>query len=173
MEQFDVYDNNRVKTGLVLDRGTKLQENQCRLVVHVCIFDEQNQMLIQQRQPFKKGWPNLWDITLSGHSLTGETSQQSAAREMREELGLNYDFADIRPYFTINFKNGFDDFYFLKAEEIDMSTLKLQEEEVQAVKWATKEDIEKLFDEGKFVPYIKSLILSLFDMKEMYGIVIN
>ena len=54
-----------------------------------------------------------------------------------------------------------------------MSTLKLQEEEVQAVKWATKEDIEKLFDEGKFVPYIKSLILSLFDMKEMYGIVIN
>ena len=101
-------------------------------------------MLIQQRQPFKKGWPNLWDITLSGHSLTGETSQQSAAREMQEELGLNYDFTDIRPYFTVNFKNGFDDFYFLKAEEIDMSTLKLQEEEVQAV----FDELEKEFKKG-------------------------
>lgn len=55
------------------------------LVVHVCVFNQKGEMLIQQRQPFKQGWPNLWDVTMGGSALAGETSQQAAMRELKEE----------------------------------------------------------------------------------------
>ena len=57
MELFDLYTADRVKTGKTMVRGEPVPEGCYRIVVHICIFNEQGQMLIQQRQPFKRGWP--------------------------------------------------------------------------------------------------------------------
>ena len=54
MELFDLYTRDRVKTGRTMVRGDKVPEGLYRLVVHVCIFDPEGRMLIQQRQPFKR-----------------------------------------------------------------------------------------------------------------------
>ena len=54
MELFDLYTEDRVRTGRTMVRGTKVPEGLYRLVVHVCIFDHEGRMLIQQRQPFKQ-----------------------------------------------------------------------------------------------------------------------
>ena len=97
----------------------------------------------------------------------------AAHRELKEELGIEYDFGNIRPHLTINFKHGFDDFYLIKLDGVDINSLSLQAEEVQAVKWASKDEVSAMFETGEFVPYIKSFILSLFDLNQMYGIVIN
>ena len=172
MEFFDVYDDNRILVGKTLERGTKLSEGENRMVVHLCLFNSKGEMLIQQRQSFKKGWPNLWDITLGGNSLAGETSKESVHRELLEELGIDYDFSKTRPYLTINFDNGFDDIYFLEMD-VDADSLKLQYEEVQAAKWATKEEILKLHENGEFIPYHKSFLSSLFDLKTKRGIILN
>ena len=45
----------------------------------------------------------------------------------------------------------------------------MQESEVQDYKWATKAEVEQLFAEGKFVPYIKEFILALFGLKDIRG----
>ena len=169
MEFFDVYDDNRLLVGKSLERGSKLEEGENRMVVHLCLFNSKGEMLIQQRQSFKKGWPNLWDITLGGNSLAGETSKESVQRELLEELGINYDFSKTRPYLTINFDNGFDDIYFLEMD-VDASTLKLQYEEVQAAKWASKEEILKMRENGEFIPYHKSFLASLFELKNKRGL---
>ncbi|WP_318246316.1 NUDIX hydrolase [Bacillus sp. PS06] len=140
MELWDVYDINRNKTDRTWVRGKELKSGDFHLVVHVCIFNSNGEMLIQQRQSFKEGWPNLWDLTAGGSALAGDTSQTAAERELYEEIGLKVDFQQVRPHLTINFENGFDDFYLIQ-EEVQLHMLTLQYEEVQNVKWASKADI--------------------------------
>ena len=129
-------------------------------------------MLIQQRQPFKQPYPNLWDMSVGGGSVAGETSRESAHRELLEELGIEHNFENERPYFTINFENGFDDFYFIE-KDIDITTLTLQESEVQAVKWASKEEIIDLRKREQFIPYYESFIIALFDMRLRRGLILD
>ena len=161
MELFDLYTANREKTDRTMVRGDPTPEGFYRLVVHVCIFNPEGQMLIQQRQPFKRGWSNLWDITVGGSAVSGDSSRSAAERETFEELGLPIDLSDIRPTLTIYWEHGFDDYYVL-TRSVDLNTLHLQYEEVQAVRWASKEEILQMIDSGLFIPYEKSLIELLF-----------
>ena len=168
MELWDVYNKDRIKTGGKIERGNAITNGDYHLVIHICIFNSKNEMLIQQRQPFKKGWSNLWDITVGGSAIAGDTSGQAAKRELFEELGHEIDFSQVRPHFTINFQEGFDDFYIVE-EDIEIEKLNLQYEEVQRVKWAAKDEIFNMIDNGDFMPYLKSVIAMCFDMKKGYG----
>jgi isopentenyldiphosphate isomerase len=118
-------------------------------------------MLIQQRVPSKDDWPNLWDVSCAGSAISGDTSQTAAVREVLEELGLKINLQNERPHLTNHFDVGFNDVYILDMD-VDLSTLKLQPEEVQNVKWASKEEIFSMIDNGTFIPYHKSWIDILF-----------
>lgn len=168
MELWDVYDINRNKTNKTMVRGEVIKKDDYHLVVHVCIFNTKGEMLIQQRQPFKEGWPNMWDITVGGSATEGDSSQSAAERELFEEIGLRLDLKHIRPHMTINFKYGFDDIY-LVEEDVDITGLSLQYEEVQNVKWASKEEIFSMIESGEFISYYPSLIQLLFDIRKQYG----
>lgn len=167
-EKWDLYDIDRVKTGEIIERGTPVPPDRYHLAVHVCIFGSDGRMLIQQRQPFKEGWSNMWDVTVGGSAISGDTSQTAAEREVMEEIGLPILLDGERPRITINFDGGFDDIWCLKRD-VDISSLKLQYEEVQAVRWATKEEILTMIEDGEFIPYHKSLIDLLFLYSEQIG----
>lgn len=166
MEIWDVYDQNRVKTGRTMIRGHEFEKDAYHMVIHVCIFNSQGKMLVQQRQSFKDGWPNMWDFTAGGSALAYESSTEAAEREVFEEIGYKVDLHNKRPYLTINFENGFDDFYLIHGADIDLNTLKLQYEEVQNVKYADKDEIIEMINDGCFIPYYKSFVDLLFEMKE-------
>ncbi len=167
-EKWDLYDFDRIKTGEVMERGGIIPPDRCRVVVHVCIFGSDGRMLIQQRQPFKDDWCDMWDVTVGGSSIAGETSRAAAERETMEEIGLAISLDGERPRFTVNFDNGFDDFWFV-TRDVDISELKLQYEEVKAVKWAAKEEIIEMIESGGFIPYHKSLIDLLFVYSKQIG----
>lgn len=164
-EYFDIYDENRNLTGRKLRRGDAMNPGDYHLVVQVCIFNSKNEMLIQHRQPFKRGWPNMWDITAGGAAQAGETSRTAAEREVAEELGLKIDLTGVRPYFTVNFKHAFVDYYVIR-QEVDIEKLSLQEEEVQKVRWADKEEVLTMQEDGTMIPY--SFITNLFELWNWY-----
>ncbi len=56
--------------------------------VHVLIFNERGEVFLQKRSMRKDTFPGLWDSSASGHLDTGETYDNCAVREVREELGL-------------------------------------------------------------------------------------
>lgn len=151
-ELWDLYDKDRRLTGKTHRRGDRLKKGEYHLAVHVCIFNSKNELLIQQRQPFKEDYPNMWDLSIGGSALAGENSTMAAEREIMEELGLEVDLSEERPYFTINFSNGFDDYYIIE-KEIELSKLKLQKEEVRQVRWGGKEEVLKMQEEGIMIPY--------------------
>ncbi len=164
MEIFDLYNKNRMPLNTTMVRGTKPPKDSYRLAVHLCIFNNEEQMLIQHRQSFKDNWANYWDITIGGSAVSGDDSETAIKRELKEELGIDLADEDLRPYLTIHFDEGFDDIY-LMEKEVDISTLELQHEEVQAVKWASRKEILDMIDNGDFIPYHRSLIDLLFYMR--------
>lgn len=169
MEKFDVYDDDRLPLNKSLVRGQdKCGENENRMVVHICVFNSKNEMLIQQRQPHKHPYPNLWDVSAGGSCMTGETSKEGARRELMEELGIDYDFSNQRAHLTVNFEHGFNDFYLIECN-VDADDVHMQEEEVQGVKWASEQEILARIDNGTFIPYHKALISTLFAMKDNRG----
>ena len=139
-----------------------------RLVVHVCVFDRRGRLLIQQRAAEKFIFPNLWDVSVGGGVDAGETSRRGAEREVREELGVSLDLSGLRPSVTVNFDGGFDDFYIL-TKDLSIEGLTLQEEEVQAVRWASLEEILDMLGRGAFIPYPESFLRFLFDMRKQFG----
>ena len=168
MELVDLYDENRVPLGKTAERYGKKGPGELRIVVHVCLFDSRGRMLIQQRTESKRIWPGLWDVTVGGGVDAGETTRQGAEREVREELGYALDLSGLRPSVTVNFEGGFDDF-FIAVRDLDLHTLSLQAEEVSAVRWVTLEELLPMVDDGSFIPYPKSFLQFLFDMRETFG----
>ena len=168
MELWDLYTRDRIPTGEIHQRGTPLPPERYHMVVHVVIFNRQGQMLIQQRQPFKEGWPNLWDITVGGSAIAGDSSRTAAERETLEEIGLAIDLSDEQPKLTIPFDVGFDDIYTL-VMDVDLSALTLQESEVQAVKWADEAEVLAMLADGRFIPYHRAFIELLFALRDSRG----
>ena len=173
MELWDIYDIDRVRTGRVAQRGKPaseggLGEGEYHLVVHICVFNGRGQLLLQQRQKDKEGYPNLWDVSAAGSALAGENSAAAASRELREELGLVHDFTKERPFWTTHFERGFDDWYFIRMEA-DISDLRLQPEEVQDARWADLAEIERMLDSGEMVPYYRDLVRLWFVMEDHRG----
>ncbi|MDE6764021.1 MAG: NUDIX domain-containing protein [Oscillospiraceae bacterium] len=170
MELWDVYDENRIKTGRTLERGNykKIQKGDYRMVVHVCIFDSNGKMLIQQRQPFKRSWSGMWDLTVGGSAVSGDTSLSAAVRETSEEVGVTLAPDELRRVLTIQTECVFDDIYVVQ-KDLDETALKLQTEEVAQVKWASADEIKAMIREKIFIPYHESLIDLLFFMKDHDG----
>lgn len=168
MEKHDIYDMYRSKTGKTTERGKPLDAGEYRLAVTACIFNAKGELLVQQRQPFKDDWANMWDFTAAGSAISGETPQTAIERELFEELGLTVNLQGIRPHLTVNFKGGFNDFFLLERE-VDLSELCLQYEEVQAVRWAGREEVLAMIEKGEFISYYPGLVDFIFESRKAYG----
>lgn len=164
MELWDLYTKDREKLAETMVRGAPHPAGKYRLVVHIAIFNRRGQMLIQQRQADKFGWPSMWDISASGSVITGETSSMAAERELGEELGLSIPFSNRRPALTVHFPDGMGD-VFLVEQDVNLCDLVLQKEEVQAVRWADEEEILKMIEEDSFIPYQAHFIGLLFYLR--------
>lgn len=63
--------------------------------VHILISNAAGDVLLQRRSMRKDSHPGKWDSSASGHVDAGEGYLDAAVRELREELGLSVDPADL------------------------------------------------------------------------------
>lgn len=86
-EIFDVVDDHDQVTGT----ATRAEVHANRLMhraVHVFLRNKRDEILLQQRSMLKDVHPGDWDSSVSGHVDAGETYDQAAHREIREEMGV-------------------------------------------------------------------------------------
>lgn len=76
-------------------------------VVHVLVFNEKGELLLQKRSLNKDFAPGRWDTSVGGHVGIGEELTLSVRREMEEELGITsceieylYSYIHSNPYET-------------------------------------------------------------------------
>ena len=54
----------------------------------VFLFNAEGELLLQQRSPDKRLWPNYWANSCCSHPLAGERISAAVERRVRQELGL-------------------------------------------------------------------------------------
>lgn len=64
--------------------------------VHVLVFNERGELFLQKRSMKKDCFPGAWDSSASGHLGVGESYDDGATRELKEELGLELSGAPVR-----------------------------------------------------------------------------
>ena len=68
---------------------SEVHENNLRhRAIHVLIFNQKGEVLLQKRSPWKDRHPCLWDSSAAGHVSTDEEYDATARRELAEELGV-------------------------------------------------------------------------------------
>ena len=58
-------------------------------VAHVLVFNSKGELFLQKRSRDKDVQPGKWDTSVGGHVDAGESYDEAALREMREELGIS------------------------------------------------------------------------------------
>lgn len=145
MELRDLYDENKKLTGETIYKGQDVPKGRYYITVVVFIQNDKKEFLLQKRVKKKDG---KW-ATTGGHPVSGETSKQGIITEIKEELGINVVEENVILFKTIKTEDDYVDIYYLK-EDVDINRIKIQKEEVEDVKWATIEEIQKMIQEGKF-----------------------
>ena len=152
MEILDIYDKYRQKTGRIHERGNPMKDGDYHIVVHVWIVNDKGEFLIQKRQPWKIGWPNMWDCSAAGAAIHGETSKEAAIRETKEEIGIDLNTSKADILLTVKFSRGFDDIWLVR-QNVDKNDLKLQYEEVADAKWVSYNEIKQMVKSDEFIEY--------------------
>lgn len=145
MEYRDLYDENKQLTGEKILKGDDVPKGRYYITVAVFIENSKNEFLLQINKKF-----NMWTTT-GGHPKSGESSLEGIVIEVKEELGVDVDASKFELFKTIKTEDDFVDLYYLK-EDIDLSSVEMQEEEVANVGWFSRDAIEELIKEDKFLP---------------------
>ncbi len=149
-ELWDVYDENRNKTGKIVERGKyQFQKGEYHLAIEALIINDEGKILISQRAAFRKMYPLMWECN-GGSALKGETSLEAILREMREELGI--EFKPEEAVLLKEYKGNvyFKDFWIFKSN-VSVDDLTFPDGEAIAAKWVTIDEMMQMKENGEWI----------------------
>ncbi|SDS29396.1 isopentenyl-diphosphate delta-isomerase [Gillisia sp. Hel1_33_143] len=111
----------------------------------VFVFNDKNELMLQQRAHSKYHSPGLWTNTCCSHQREGESNIAAGKRRLMEEMGFSTELNDTISFiYKAPFDNG------LTEHEFDHILIgnfqqepKLNLEEAAAWKWMALEDVKK------------------------------
>lgn len=141
-EQVILVDTNDNQIGLM----PKMEAHE-KAVLHrafsVFIFNDNGELMLQQRASEKYHSPLEWTNTCCSHQRDGETSLEAGKRRLQEEMGFECELEEI---FTFIYKAPFENG--LTEHELDHVMIGkynespiINKDEVEAYKWMTLEGV--------------------------------
>ncbi len=111
----------------------------------VFIFNDKNELMLQQRALHKYHSPGLWTNTCCSHQRDGETNIMAGTRRLQEEMGFVVPLKETTSFiYKAPFDNG------LTEHELDHILLGMyngepliNEDEVASWKWMPLEDVKE------------------------------
>ena len=142
MEYLDLYNDKKEKIGKTILRGTEIPLGYYIMLSIIFIENSAGEFLFQYTSK-EKG--NVW-ATTGGHVKSGDDALITIVKEVEEELGIRLNKNELKHVFT-GMKNGriLEAFYIKK--DIDINSLTLQKEEVESVKWLSKNELRELINQ--------------------------
>lgn len=156
-EKLDIYDENRIKTGKIIERkeDISLEKNELILAVQCWIINSKNEILLTQRN-FEKKLGGMWEPT-SGLAKSGESSIQGIKRELKEEIGIEIEDKDLKLLKTVIDEKTIRDIYIIN-KDIAIEDIKYNDGEVINAKYVTIEEFENLIESGEAFEWLKWFI---------------
>ena len=142
MEYLDLYNEKKEKIGKKILRGLEIPKDYYIMIVVIFIENSKGEFLFQFTSK-EKG--SIW-ATTGGHVKSGDNAISTAVIEVKEELGIDIDKDKLKNIFTGMKNNRIFEVFYIK-EDIDINKMTLQKEEVESVRWFSKEELKKLINE--------------------------
>lgn len=112
--------------------------------VYVFVKNFKEEILIQKRSGTKDLYPNCWDISVGGHVTYGDSYEESAIREIKEELGIVAEINDLKVVgdvlVILPSSKEFFRVYEYNLKERDK--IVLEHKEIAEIKWMSIENIK-------------------------------
>jgi isopentenyldiphosphate isomerase len=167
----DVLDADGSSTGRTKPKPHIHRDGDLHRSVHVWIITPDDRILVQRRAAVKENNPGLWDVSCAGHISAGESAIDAAIREAEEELGIALESDELKHVATLRERSVLNGGTYIDNEiheifvvrrEVDLSSLRLQPEEVDDVRLVTRVEF-RLLD---LVPHEEEYALILTDKDE-------
>ncbi len=139
-ELLDVVNDNDEVTGQAMRSAVHRQGLQHR-GVHVFLFNEQGEMLIQKRSADRANSPSLLDCSVSEHVKAGEGYFEAAMRGLKEEMGV--EGVEVKPLGKIKMEYGPNDneISFIYEGRVDPEQVKFDPVEISDIRHMRLDDI--------------------------------
>nr|WP_300807545.1 NUDIX domain-containing protein [uncultured Acetatifactor sp.] len=161
MEFIDIYDDLGQKSGKSEEKGEAHRKALIHRGVCVWIMNSKQELLLQTRSSHVM-FPDMLDISFSGHIQAGETSLEAVRREGREELGINIDTSKLQYLFSCRecggidgyFENEIDDVFLYRAD-IPIDGYSFSDHEVKEVRYISVDEFKMMAESGSpmLLPY--------------------
>lgn len=163
MELLDVYDNEGKITGKVVERDTykeNLSKDEHIGIAQIFIENNNGDFLIEESAK-TTGFKYL---PVSGHITSGETPKEAIIREAKEEIGLDISNEDVKDVGSFIIDRPVRFIFYLK-KDIDLTTLKLQPEEVESVSYKSATEMMYLIEKGLMHPVHRDIVPKVLKLK--------
>lgn len=149
-EIFDIVDKNDVVTGKAKRSEVHGNPELIHRVIHILLFNSKGELFLQKRAMNKDIQPGKWDTSVGGHLDSGETYEDAALREMKEELGIETDnLTFIHKYLH---SNSIESEYVSTYLSIYDGSVTIEESEIEEGRFFPLDEIEKTKYSGKYTP---------------------
>ena len=153
-EKLDIYNENKIKTGKIIERKEEvtIEKNEFVLAVQCWIINTKNEILLTKRKLDKK-FGGMWEPT-SGLVKSGEDSIQGIKRELKEEIGIEIEDKELKLLKTVKGEETIRDIYIIN-KDIALEDIKFNDGEVINAKYVTIEEFEKMLDDGQAFEWLR------------------
>ncbi|MFA6493310.1 MAG: NUDIX domain-containing protein [Patescibacteria group bacterium] len=142
MVKIIIVDKNNQVIGSKEREKVDPQNDICRISI-LWITNSKNQVLLAQRKMNKKYNPGKWGPAVGGTNEEGETYESNIYKEAEEEIGLvSQSFAQGPKFFLPMPNKRFCQSFSLNIDW-SLDRFKIQEEEVEQIKWFNKDELFK------------------------------
>jgi isopentenyl-diphosphate Delta-isomerase len=148
-EQFYWVDADDKVLGAITRQEAHSDKTKIHRAVDVVITNDQHQVLLQKRSMNKDKYPGYWTVSAGGHVEYGSTYEQTAARELKEEIGLVVPLI-FRNQFIVNMPTETEMTAIFSGVASAASTFLVDPIEVDQVKWLKMTDLSSFARHHKF-----------------------
>ena len=132
-------------------------------VVHLHVINNNKAILVQKRPMSKPIQPGKWDAAVGGHISVGETLEQALKKEAFEEIGLANFSAKLQKVYKWESNVEAELVYLFTT--FDYKNFNVQSDEVEEVRFWTKNQIENQLGKNVFTPNFEFEFRLLKEMK--------
>ena len=117
---------------------------------NVFIFNSKGEIFLHRRNRSLPLYPGMYDVKAGGIVQAGESYEEAARRELKEDLGI--EGAKLEYLFSLKFRSPHDNNNRKVFRCVYDGEIRLQEEEIESGRFVTVIEARKMMAEGKLSP---------------------
>jgi isopentenyl-diphosphate Delta-isomerase len=144
MEYFDIFDSENKPLSTIKERQLVHKDGDWHRTSQVWVMNYKREILCNLRSTEKDLFPRYWDLSIGGHVEAHNTYEETALRELREEIGIDSTLDQLRflsdekvegLYKEENLIDREHARLFLYITNRKIKSLKIQREEIEEIKY--------------------------------------